>query len=101
MIHFTCDLCGKEMYEEDREHYVACIEIRPAHDGCQLTEDDLDADNLEKVSQLLESGTDPQELEDALAPVRMRIDLCAECRDKFLKDPFNAHATAKFDFSKN
>ena len=30
MIHFTCDICRKEMVVGDRDRYVLHIEIRPA-----------------------------------------------------------------------
>ncbi|MCH8150329.1 MAG: hypothetical protein IH987_20520, partial [Planctomycetes bacterium] len=36
MIHFTCDMCGKELLEGDRDHYVARIEIRAANDSFEL-----------------------------------------------------------------
>ena len=102
MIHFTCDMCGKELLEGDRDHYVARIEIRAANDSFELTEEDLESDNLEKVSQLLkDSEANGQEPYDECIPVTMRIDLCTKCRGKILKDPFNAHAISNFDFSKN
>ena len=102
MIHFSCDLCGKDMQANDPGHHVLKMEIRPAKSGWELSEDDMDSDNLEKVSQLLQAG----EHEDADpfvddAPVSIRFDLCPECRERFLKNPFNCRATTSLDFSKN
>ena len=102
MVHFTCDLCGKEMSTRDRDRYVALVEIRPTNPGDELTEEDLEEDNLAEVSKLLKhceaTGQDP--FEDA-APVRNRYDLCGACRDKVLKSPFNCQPVAKLNFSDN
>lgn len=102
MIHFTCDVCGAELSKADDQRYVVQIDIRPAQSPWELSEDDLEADNLEKVSELLSeaeaTGEDP--FVDA-APVRIHFDLCTHCRDRYLKDPLNCHPSAKFNFSEN
>lgn len=100
MLHFTCDLCGKELQGDDHR-YVVKIEAYAAHDPTEITEADLDDDHMEAVSQLL------QEMEDSLDEIELvetnknfRYDLCPECHKKFLQDPLGREAQ-KFDFSKN
>ena len=64
--------------------------------------EDLEDDNLEKVSELLQqsemTGEDP--FADSV-PVRNRYDLCSKCRDKFLRNPFNCQPMPKLNFSEN
>lgn len=101
MLHFSCDLCGKELLPETDRRYVVKMEVFAAQESSNLTDDDLDDDHLESLGQLLrdiESGAaSPQ-----LAPdyKQIRIDLCPNCHKKFLRDPLNKEA-AKFDFSEN
>jgi len=101
MLHFSCDLCGKELEPETDRRYVVKIDVYAAHDPNELTEDDLDDDHLEALSDLLqqieETGADG---DVAPAYKQLRYDLCPECHKKFLRDPLNKEA-AKFDFSEN
>ncbi len=101
MLHFTCDLCGKEMLPGDDHRYVVRMEVYAAHDPAELTEADLDEDHMELVSQMLadEEHADP----DATAPAfkKFRYDLCPECHKKFLRDPLNKESAQKFHFSEN
>jgi hypothetical protein len=79
MLHVTCDLCGKELRPGDDQRYVVKVEVFATHDPAEITEEDLDEDHMEAVSQLLremdENGCD--ELEDAHQ--NFRYDLCAGC----------------------
>lgn len=101
MVHFTCDLCGKDLTSGGDRRYVVKMEAFPGFDPTELKEDDLDEDPMEAVAQLLkrdpalvsEFGTD--------APRGFRFDLCPGCHQKFLKDPLGRDAVRSFDFSKN
>jgi hypothetical protein len=103
MLHFTCDLCGKELLPQDDHRYVVKIEVFAAHDPREITEADLDEDHMEAVSQLL------HEMEDNIADPEVespshkqfRYDLCPECQKKFLRDPLGKESEQKFDFSEN
>ena len=53
MLHVTCDLCGKELRPGDDQRYVVKVEVFPTHDPAEITEEDLDEDHMEAVSQLL------------------------------------------------
>src|SRR5258706_15334548 len=102
MLHFSCDLCGKELLAHNDRRFVVKMEIFAAHDPHELTEDDLDDDHLESLGALLqeleESGDDETEI--APAYKQIRYDLCPACHQKFLLDPLNKDAV-KFDFSEN
>jgi len=102
MVHFTCDLCGKELTATGEPRYVVKIEAYPGFDPTEITEDDLDDDHMEAVSQLLrrDEGLSAEELE---AQVRkgFKFDLCPGCHEKFVKDPLGREALRTFDFSKN
>lgn len=100
MIHFTCDMCGKEMPENAKERFVVRIDVRPANSPWELTEEDIEKDNLEKVSQLLKAEEDADALETCRAE-EFHLDLCAPCRQKFVENPLNSRAIPKFDFSEN
>jgi hypothetical protein len=101
MLQFTCDLCGKELRPGDDQRYVVKVELFAAHDPAEITEDDLDEDHMEAVSQLLremeENGLD--DVDDTQQS--FRFDLCAGCRTKFARDPLGREAAQKFDFSEN
>ena len=111
MLHVTCDLCGKKLRPAEDHHYVVKIEAYAAHDPAEITEEDLDEDHMEAVSQLLRDMEDSEE-EGAVEPAsrRLRYDLCPECRTHYLHDPLRKEAAArpapkeaaqKFGFSEN
>lgn len=102
MVHFTCDLCGKDLTASGDPRYVVKIEAYAGFDPTEITGEDLDDDPMEAVSQLLQrdEGLTPQELE---AQVRkgFRFDLCPTCHGKFVKDPLGREYHRSFDFSEN
>src|SRR5213593_3994924 len=100
MLHFTCDLCGKELQLPDDQRYVVKIEAFAAHDPAEITEADLDEDHMEAVSQILQDEDDDQ-VELTAAKKNFRFDLCPDCHKKFLRDPLGREMAQKFHFSKN
>ncbi|MCX7700919.1 MAG: hypothetical protein N2039_08580 [Gemmataceae bacterium] len=102
MVHFSCDLCGKELLPESDRRYVVKMEVYAAADPNTLNDDDLDQDHLEALGEYLQdleaSGSPHNELPPDYK--QFRLDLCSECHKKFLRDPLNKEA-AKFDFSEN
>ena len=102
MLHFSCDICGKDLTPNGAARYVVKMEAFSATDPAQLTEDDLDADHVEEMAQILsemEDGEDGPELLPACQ--KMRFDLCLNCARKFLKDPLSRETASRFDFSEN
>jgi len=104
MMHFSCDLCGKDMTPANAQRYVVKLEAFAAHDPAQITEDDLDVDHVEEMAETLnaleEAGAE-DEMELAPARKSMRFDLCPICYGKFLSDPLGRETVPKFDFSEN
>jgi hypothetical protein len=97
MLHFSCDLCGKDLTAGTDNRYVLKLEIYAALDPREITEDDLDDDHLEAISQKL---ADEPDLEPVSTFVKQRYDLCDGCRRRFAADPLGREAQ-KFDFSPN
>jgi len=99
MLHYSCDLCGKDLMDGADARYVVHMEVYAAQDPAEITEADLSEDHLEQMGELLrEAGGD--DVEPAPAYQKMRYDLCPSCHLKFLADPLNREAQ-KFDFSEN
>jgi hypothetical protein len=102
MVHFTCDLCGKDLTVTGEGRYVVKIEAYPGFDPTEIKEDDLDDDPMEAVAQLLERD-ETLLAEDLAAELHkgFRFDLCSSCHRKFVKDPLGKDTIRSFDFSKN
>ena len=102
MVHFTCDLCGKDLTASGDPRFVVKIEAYAGFDPNQISGDDLDDDPMEVVSQLLQRDENLSSAEiDAQARKGFRFDLCPCCHKKFLKDPLGRESALSFDFSKN
>src|SRR5882724_9898808 len=84
MMHFSCDQCGKEMRANRDPRYVIKIEARAAHDPTELTDDDLDDDHMEMLSELLRDMNEGEESALLLPPRQeFRYDFCPDCYEKF------------------
>ena len=102
MVHFSCDLCGKELRPGDDQRYVVKIEAYAAQDPAELTEADLDEDHMEAISQLLRDMDENHEEQDVEETRRkFRFDLCPECHKRFVRDPLSKEHVQKLFFSKN
>lgn len=103
MMHISCDICGKEISSREDARYVVKIEVFAAHDPAELTEADLDEDQLEILSEVLQEMEDELPDPDEVAPVKknFRYDLCPACQKKFVRDPLSRDTSQKFDFSEN
>ncbi len=102
MIRVNCDLCGKEILRGEESHFVVKIDIFAAPDQEPLTESDLAIDNLEAVSDLLKAQESGEvDLDDLCDRQQLRYDLCACCRDKFIKSPLRPEPANHYEFSQN
>jgi hypothetical protein len=102
MVHFTCDLCGKDMTTSGEGRYVVKMEAYPGFDPNEIKEDDLDDDPMEAVSQLLQHDEDlGSEAVAKAQAMGFRFDLCPSCHHKFVRDPLGKETMHQFDFSKN
>jgi hypothetical protein len=102
MIHFTCDLCGKDLTASGDQRFVVKIEAFPGYGPDALSSEDLDIDPMEAISELLQhdEGLSSEELADQAAK-GFRYDLCPRCHAKFVKDPLGRDSLRTLDFSKN
>jgi hypothetical protein len=102
MVHFTCDLCGKDLTASGDPRYVVKIEAYAGFDPTEITEEDLEEDHMEAVSQLLQHD-EGLSADDLAVPLHkgFRFDLCPACHVKYLKDPLGKESLRSFDFSNN
>ncbi len=102
MVHFTCDLCGKDLNASGDSRYVVKIDVFADFDPNQITEDDLDDDHMEQISEILQHDESCGR-DETIEPARQgfRFDLCLCCRAKFVKDPLAREGIKLFDFSNN
>lgn len=99
MLHFSCDVCGKDMTPGGAGRFVVRLEAYPADASAGLTDADLDPDHVEEVARLL-----AEQEEGGVAPpparLKQRFDLCPDCYGKFAADPLGREKL-EFDFSPN
>ena len=103
MVHFTCDLCGKDLTASGDPRYVVKIEAYAGFDPTEITEDDLDDDHMEAVSQLLQRDEGLTAAGNR-SPGQQRASASTSAPPatvKFLKDPLGREYLRSFDFSKN
>jgi hypothetical protein len=102
MMHFSCDLCGKDMTGDAAERYVLKMEAFAAHDPSALTDEDLETDAVEEMARMLSDLEAGEELPEPLpTSAKMKFDLCPACYRKFVADPLGRESASKFDFSPN
>lgn len=99
MIHFTCDCCGRSINHPTETRYVVRVEVYAALDD-EAARDGDDSDHLEEIDDLLESIEDLDEEGDELLYRQARYDLCAPCRERFLRNPLG-RAGARSTYSEN
>lgn len=103
MRHFTCDLCGKDLSPGVDARYIVRMDISPAPDLVELTDEDLDQDQVEAMAELLQEleDTDASELLAPRPRQSLEYDLCHSCHGRFVADPLGRALTNKLSFSKN
>lgn len=102
MMHFSCDICGKDMLPGNDPRFVVKIEAFAAHDPATLSEADLEEDNMQAVSQILRDCEETGEPELPPLHKNFRFDLCPDCHERFVRDPLGKEQVHKLFFiSKN
>ena len=103
MVHFTCDLCGKDLTATGDPRYVVKIAAYAGFDPNQIGDEDLDDDHMEAVSEALrrshEEGDCGEPEESGFHG--FRYDLCPACHCRFIKDPLNRDLIRTLNFSEN
>jgi hypothetical protein len=103
MMHFSCDLCGKDLTPEGTPRIVVKMEAFAVNVPPQLREEDVQDDHVEAMAHFLrdlEAGI-VQEPPPIPEHKQMRFDLCTECYRRFLQDPLRRDAWARFNLSSN
>jgi hypothetical protein len=103
MLHFSCDICSKDLTPDGTPRYVVKMESFAATDPAQLTDEDMEADHVEEMAQLLSAIELGEEDTPELPPacLKLRFDMCPVCYRKFVKDPLGRDSATRFDFSEN
>ena len=99
MIHYTCDLCKRELDPKEDLRYVVRIEIAAAFDPVVDEEED-DRDHLEEIQDLVEHLQEAQSshIGDDVYQ-ELRFDLCPECRKRYAKNPLGREPAKVLDYS--
>lgn len=102
MIHYSCDLCKRELDPQNDLRYVVKMEVFAAFDPSSIDSDEDDRDHLEEIQDILERMEDSssEEIGDDVYQ-QLRFDLCPECRKKFMKNPLGRETAKAFGFSSN
>ncbi|MEJ5276744.1 MAG: hypothetical protein WHU94_12610 [Thermogemmata sp.] len=103
MVHFSCDLCGKDLTPEGTRRFVLKMEAFAAPAPALLQEEDLQDDHVEDMARYLQALEAGLVQEPSPTPERkqMRFDLCSDCYRRFLQDPLRRDALPRFNFSSN
>lgn len=102
MVHFTCDLCGKDLTSSGEPRYVVKIAAYAGFDPNEITEEDLDEDHMEAVSKLLQRDESLSSTAvEAETYKGFRFDLCPCCHGRFIKDPLSRDIFRMLNFSEN
>ncbi len=101
MIHYSCDLCKRELDREDDGRYVVKIELYQAFDP-STDESDDERDYLQEIHEMIErrETTSGEDFPDDTYR-QLQFDLCPECFHKFSKNPLGRDKSKQLDFSKN
>ncbi len=102
MIHYSCDLCKRDLDPKEDLRFVVKLEIYAAFDPMESEEDADDRDHLQELQEILErvEGAEDPEIGDDVYQ-QLRFDLCPECRQRFLKNPLGRDLAKQLNFSKN
>jgi len=102
MVHYTCDMCGKQLMAEEDVRYVVKIEVYTACDAMEI-DDDMD----EEVWEMEEENERQDGVENSAEELEcgeyktFRFDLCSKCHKKYLQDPLFLKSWHKTRFSEN
>jgi hypothetical protein len=99
MLHFSCDLCGRHLSDQ---RFVIKLEVFPAFDPEEISEDDLDVDHLQEVSESLQEAEATGQFPVVeCGPKEFRFDLCETCHGSYVKDPLGRNGLRRLNFSEN
>ena len=84
MLHFSCDICGKDLMPGGRTRYVVKLEAYAAADPAELTDDDTDPDQVEEMrTYWLSVHPDAQDLPNVRAVIDFILEIVREKKASF------------------
>lgn len=98
MVHFKCDLCGRDLTADGDPRFVVRINAYPGADPDRITDEDLDEDHMEQIAELLRRD-EPLDCDAASGCRSFRFDLCPCCMKKYVDDPLGRDLSRVGDFS--
>lgn len=101
MIHFSCDRCKRRIDAGCEPRFVVRIEVDAVLEPAATDQADEDRDYLKEIDEALEGMDLDDGFCDQEAPLRRTYDLCADCYQRFLRDPLSVETTMHFGFSHN
>jgi len=104
MVHYTCDMCGRQLLEDEDIRYVVKIEVYTACDAMEEADDDDVDEDVHGSSEENESGNCDErhpEMFDDEDYKAFRFDLCTKCHEKYLQDPLFLKSWNRLHFSEN
>jgi hypothetical protein len=101
MIHYSCDLCKREIVSGEEVRYVVKLEAHAAIEPLAESERDDDRDHLEEIQEILAELGDDDALDVAPETAHCQFDLCRECYRKFIRNPLGRDLVHALDFSEN
>lgn len=102
MVHYTCDMCGKPLMEEEGNRYVVKIEIYTACDDMDMDGDmDEEMAEMEDSHEAADDVEDPADLLEDGEYKAFRFDLCTKCHERYLQDPLFVKSWNSARFSEN
>ena len=84
MLRFTCDGCGKEMFEGEMRYEVR-IDARPCHDEDADLFEEVDFNGNESITEMMERLDQEARMDSAGG--NFRFDLCETCYCQFVSNP--------------
>lgn len=99
MIHYSCDRCGCSL---GKDRFEVKIEVTPVFDPEEITEEELNADHLQKIAEEIEAlqSTGDFELEETGSKF-LNMDFCSRCAKQFLNSPVQVASSSRVTFSNN
>ena len=103
MIQYVCDRCKCTLDPKHELSYVVRMEVYAAPGDADATVDD-DRDYLEDIHDILErlDDSDPDDRQlSSDTYQKLRFDLCRDCAQRYLQDPFGRRTAGHLDYSKS
>jgi hypothetical protein len=101
MMHFSCDRCKRMIETGSEPRFVVRIEVDAVLEPLATGRADEDRDYLKEIDEAIEAMDPDEGYCDPDEPLRRTYDLCAECYQRFVRDPLAAESTMHFGFSHN